>query len=389
MRPDAQDYGVFPHRLVEVNRAAHRGQRYRGRAGDLWNQGLTPGPPANVCRDTLPLSALGPLDGRGKENLRCLAKVSAHHHGRPHDGSSSSSSRNGPSASSAGPTDCHPRSPTTASTGTDLAPPLPARHQPARHPHPRLRQPQRHLRQRRRRSASRKGRRPEEADRDCLPRARSQGRRRSPARRHRLPRGACSSPPSVLDCSAEIPEERKAPGRSRTAPTDAAAAAGDLGRPARSAISCRRRALRPLRRGTSRPRWTPAGRGEFVLHRLQGRSPSGSSSGLLELARWGRPGPRWPSRATRSSRELGRGGMGAVYLARHEKTGRARGAQGHAAPGGPVTTAARRLFLREIEDTASCSHPQRRPDARRRLLARHLLLHARILRWRQRGSAHG
>jgi serine/threonine-protein kinase len=99
--------------------------------------------------------------------------------------------------------------------------------------------------------------------------------------------------------------------------------------------------------GSNRP-------GDFVCGTCKA-DPHGILKTLLDLAKGG-VGAVAAIRGYTIQRELGRGGMGAVYLARHEDTGE-RVALKIMLPKVAVNEWARAMFLREMENSQMLKHP--------------------------------
>jgi serine/threonine-protein kinase len=155
------------------------------------------------------------------------------------------------------------------------------------------------------------------------------------------------------DCSREIPEGQEAaaeiaPGAYRCndcRQKAAAAAAALLTRPARACARCGADVSREM--GERR-------QGEFVCAACRSE-PMELVRRLLELARSGQE-DLLAIRGYQVLRELGQGNMGAVYLVRHERTG-TQIALKIMLPQVALNERARRLFLREIDNTKILTHP--------------------------------
>jgi serine/threonine-protein kinase len=95
-------------------------------------------------------------------------------------------------------------------------------------------------------------------------------------------------------------------------------------------------------------------RGDFLCTECRANPAQGTQE-LLDRARAGEPALR-ALQGFRIEREVGRGGMGAVYLLRHDATGE-RIALKVMLPRVAVDKQARAMFLREVENTQALNHP--------------------------------
>jgi hypothetical protein len=160
-------------------------------------------------------------------------------------------------------------------------------------------------------------------------------------------------PAVCADCAAEIPEEHKA--RAQRTPdvyqceacrlkAEASRSTEPAGKKDRVCTRCGQDVSREM--GVHR-------RGEFICAACRA-DPERIMKRLLELARSGTKN-LLAIQGYDLVRELGRGGMGAVYLARHEKT-RELAALKVMLPQVALNERAKQLFLREIENTRALRH---------------------------------
>ncbi|MDH5510092.1 MAG: serine/threonine-protein kinase [Nitrospinota bacterium] len=98
-----------------------------------------------------------------------------------------------------------------------------------------------------------------------------------------------------------------------------------------------------------------ARRGEYVCEECR-QNPMKIAQALVDEARKGEKGGVENIQGYTIIKELGKGGMGAVYLARHEKTGE-RVALKVMLPQVATDKASRDMFQREVEVTKALSHP--------------------------------
>ncbi len=164
----------------------------------------------------------------------------------------------------------------------------------------------------------------------------------------------CVFVPAVCaECDREIPEEQKARCQRSAgvyqceacrAKAEAAHRREPIRPKARVCVRCGRDVSREM--GENR-------HGDFLCSGCQA-DPSRALKNLLELAQSGRK-ETLAIRGYQLIRELGQGGMGAVYLARHEKTGE-QVALKVMLPKVAVQEPAREMFLREVENTRALRH---------------------------------
>lgn len=156
-------------------------------------------------------------------------------------------------------------------------------------------------------------------------------------------------PPACAECGADMPDASAAAeqlqceacrDRARAAPSPRAGAT-----PGRACVRCGRDVSGEV--GKDHP-------GEYVCTTCQAE-PYRAVERLLQLARNGRQ-DSVAVQGYRVRRELGQGGMGAVYLAEHEQTGE-EVALKVLLPRVAMTSRARANFLREAENTRALRHP--------------------------------
>ena len=235
----------------------------------------------------------------------------------------------------------------------NLAASLPLGYQPARRPHPRFWEPQRHVRQRPEIGQREKDQTPEEA-------ARLQFPEKDLKHGDEIRLGKTTFrvevfvPAGRTECSVEIPEDRKP--------------AAEVLPGVFQCEACCKKAEQANRKEAPKPKpkvCAKCGRdvsaemgehrhGQLPLRVVPGRS-NGDCEMLLGLARAG-DANAVAIQGYQIVKKLGAGGMGAVYLAKHEKSG-GQVALKVMLPQVAVDEDSKRSFLRETENTKALKHP--------------------------------